>query len=92
MYKSKCSQVVFLLTVVILLPLANISCSQNRTYLTEQEKAWNPYKQRQVLVFGTTDGRRDTLTITMAEANRFPDGIGALRELMILKLHENQLK
>jgi hypothetical protein len=66
-------------TMVVLLGLVNTSCSQNRTYLTEQEKAWNPYIEGQVLVFGTSGGNMDTLVITRVEDKRFPDGIGALQ-------------
>src|SRR5687768_6355019 len=65
-------------TLIVLLALVNTSCSQNRTYLTEQEKAWNPYKEGQILVFGTSDGQMDTVAITRVEDKRFPDGIGAL--------------
>jgi hypothetical protein len=68
-----------LLIIVVLVTLVNISCSQDRTYLTEQEKAWNPYKGGQVLVFGTVDGHTDTLKITKVEEKRFPDGIGSLQ-------------
>ncbi len=32
-----------------------MSCSQNRTYLTGEEKAWNPYRKGQILVFGTPE-------------------------------------
>lgn len=66
-------------TMVVLLALVNTSCSQNRTYLTEREIAWNPYKTGQVLIFRTVEGRTDTLLITNAEDKHFPEGIGALR-------------
>jgi hypothetical protein len=61
----------------ILLMQATVSCSQSRTYLTEQEKGWNPYTKGQVLVFMAEDGRTDTLTISAVEDKQFPDGIGA---------------
>ena len=64
--------------VTALLAFINVSCSQNRTYLTEQEKEWNPYREGQILIFGTSDGRADTMAITRVEDKRFPDGIGAL--------------
>lgn len=62
-----------------MLTLVNISCSQSRTYLTDQEKAWNPYKEGQVLVFAKVNGSSDTMKITRAEDKQFPDGIGALQ-------------
>jgi len=68
-----------IVTISVMITLVNMSCSQNRTYLTEQEKAWNPYKEGQILVFGAVDGHTDTLVITKAEDKRFPDGIGALQ-------------
>jgi hypothetical protein len=66
-----------LITKTVLLAVINFSCSQNRTYLTDLEKAWNPYKEGQVLVFGTSNGLTDTLEITKAEDKQFADGIGA---------------
>jgi hypothetical protein len=65
------------LILIMLVMLVNMSCSQNRTYLTDQEKAWNAYREGQVLVFGTTDGRIDTVTVNEVQDRRFPDGLGA---------------
>ena len=72
--------------------IGNISCSQNRTYLTEQEKAWNTYKKGQALIFESFDGRTDTLTVTEADDKRFPDGFGAEKNerLRVLARLDNQ--
>jgi hypothetical protein len=59
--------------------LVTSSSCQNRTYLTDQEKAWNPYKSGQHLLFWIADGRIDSLVVTRSEANLFPDGLGALQ-------------
>ena len=67
------------ITVTVFFTIVNMSCSQNRTYLTQQEKAWNPYKGAQVLVFEAVNGRTDTLEITRVEDKQFPDGLGALQ-------------
>jgi hypothetical protein len=63
----------------VLIALVNTSCSQNRTYLTKGQTAWNPYKTGQVLIFGTAEGHTDTLVIANAEDKHFPEGIGAPR-------------
>jgi hypothetical protein len=66
-------------TVFAMLTLGNLSCSQNRTFLTQEEKAWNPYEIGQKLIFGTLDGRRDTMEITKSSDMQFADGIGSLQ-------------
>lgn len=69
---------IYIITAVMF-TLVTMACSQDRTYLTVDERAWNRYKEGQMLVFGTVEGRMDTLRITEVEGNRFPDGIGALQ-------------
>lgn len=51
------------------------SCFQNRTYLTDEEKSWNPYKIGQVLVFESSNFEKDTIIIEDIEFG-FPDGFG----------------
>ena len=53
------------------------SCSQNRTYLDEEEKNWNPYKKGQVLIFESVEYGRDSIQILELEF-RFPDGLGVV--------------
>jgi hypothetical protein len=66
-----------LLQFVILVSLVYTGCTQGRTYLTEQDKVWNPYREGDVLIFRSKDGQIDTIVITRIEANRFPEGLGA---------------
>lgn len=78
-WKSQRMTIRICLMITVIFTVVSMSCSQNRTYLTDQEKAWNPYKEGQILIFGTADGDLDTILITKAEGNRFPDGIGVLQ-------------
>ena len=50
---------------------------QNSSYLSDEEKDWNPYKAGQVLLFGTQDGRRDTIIISYVADHQFADGLAA---------------
>lgn len=63
--------------VIAIISFIGVACTQNRTYLTDLDKAWNPYKQGQVLIFGSSAGEVDTIEIQRIEDNRFPDGLGA---------------
>lgn len=63
----------------LVLAFGNNSCSQSRTFLTQEEKAWNPYREGQILVFGTVGGYIDTLKISSVEDDQFPEGLGALQ-------------
>ena len=54
-----------------------ISCAQNRSYLTKEEKSWNPYKKDQLLIFESSYKDRDTLRIEALNAD-FPDGLGVV--------------
>ena len=64
---------------IIMLTIVNMGCSQQRSFLTEQERLWNPYKVGQRLVFGTKGGLVDTVEITKVLDNQFPDGVGSLQ-------------
>lgn len=61
----------------IVLCATTICCSQTKTYLTDEERSWNPYKTGQNLVFRSSDGRYDTLEIVHVINSAFPDGFGA---------------
>lgn len=65
------------ITTIILLSIALSSCSQNRTYLTEEEKNWNPYKKGQVLIFELSNYEKDTIHIVDLDFG-FPDGLGVV--------------
>jgi hypothetical protein len=61
----------------IFLSATTICCGQTKTYLTDEERSWNPYKTGQNLVFRSSDGRYDTLEIVHVINSTFPDGFGA---------------
>lgn len=79
-----------ILAISIMMWLCCNGCSQNRTNLTDQEKKWNPYKERQLLIFGLVDGLTDTIKISSASDKIFPDGIGSLQNerLRVTALHK----
>ena len=81
-----------LISTITILSLVGIGCSQNRTYLTERDKIWNPYKEGQVLIFQSSNGEIDTIVITQIEDKRFPDGLGAEtnERLRVLAKLDNQ--
>jgi len=60
-----------------------ISCFQNKTYLTDEEKNWNPYKKGQTLVFESNAGLLDSILIEEVTYG-FPDGIGVVDKDEIL--------
>jgi hypothetical protein len=66
-----------LIAFVTVSSIVCIGCSQDRSYLATPDKAWNPYKAGSILIFTSSQGRTDTITITKIEDNRFPDGLGA---------------
>lgn len=63
--------------LVILLCICNLGCSQKKTFVSNELRNVNPYKVGQVLVFISSKGKKDTLTITNVEDGRFADAIGA---------------
>ena len=71
------------ITICFLLSIAISSCSQNRTYLTEKEKSWNPYKEGQVLIFESSNYEKDTIRIEDINFG-FPDGLGIVDYYEIL--------
>lgn len=64
-------------TGLLLLSMAFSSCSQNRTYLTDEEKSWNPYKEGQALIFESSNFDKDTILIKEVSFI-FPDGLGVV--------------
>ena len=52
-----------------------VLASCNRTYLTEEEKNWNPYKKGQKLLFKSQTGVLDSIVIEKLKYG-FPDGPG----------------
>lgn len=60
-----------------------ISCNENRTYLTKDEKNWNPYSKGQKLVFETRTGVLDSIFVEDIKFT-FPDGIGVINKNEIL--------
>ena len=66
------------LLVLTLLFCATASrCSKSRTYLTDEEKGWNPYKKGQTIIF-KSEGLLDSIFIEDV-LYKFPDGIGAMK-------------
>ncbi len=65
------------MTIGFLLCITISSCSQNRTYLTEEEKSWNPYKEGQLLIFESSNYEKDTIRIKVLDFG-FPDGLGVV--------------
>ena len=63
--------------IAVLLTFSLEGCSQERTLLSEEIKNINPYSVGQKLIFVSSFGIEDTLTITNVEGGRFPDAIGA---------------
>jgi len=57
--------------------LVAATACQNRVYLSDREKLWNPYRVGQKLVFHSTGDRYDTLEIIQVDNSAFSDGIGA---------------
>lgn len=53
------------------------ACGQNKSYLTIDEKLWNPYNSNQKLVFHSNNDLYDTLEISRVIDGTFPEGIGA---------------
>jgi hypothetical protein len=73
----------------LLLFVVICSCSQNRTFLTDEEVKWNPYDEGDVLVFESPGFERDTIYIKEVSFV-FPDGIGVVdynQSLRILANH-----
>lgn len=68
-------------TILVLLA----SCNENRTYLTEEEKGWNPYEKGQTLVFESREGILDSVFIEDVKYT-FPDGLGVVDKFEILKV------
>ena len=75
---NKKYNIVFLAITMLIL-----SCSENRTYLTEVEKEWNPYKKAQEIVFESSSGLLDSIFIEDINYD-FPDGIGVIDKYEIL--------
>ncbi len=65
--------------VFLFLLLSIGGCSQERSFLTDEEKFWNPYIDGMSLVFSSSGGINDTLTIINSNEIGFPDGIGSLK-------------
>ena len=60
-----------------------ISCNYNKTYLTDDEKSWNPYEKGQVIIFKTKTGILDSILIEEVTYG-FPDGLGVVDKYEIL--------
>lgn len=72
-----------MIIIIILLSIALSSCSQNRTYLTDKERNWNPYEKGQVLIFESSDNKLDSILIEDIKVS-FPDGLGVVDYYEIL--------
>lgn len=73
----------------LFLCIAIFSCSQNVTFLTDEEKEWNPYEDGDLLVFESSNFEKDTIYIKEV-AFVFPDGIGVVdynQSLRVLAEH-----
>ena len=68
---------------ILMLLTTMISCNYNRTYLTEDEKSWNPYTKGQVIIFETKAGLSDSILIEEVDYG-FPDGLGVIDKNEIL--------
>ena len=66
-----------MITIGLMLSIAMSLCSQNKTYLTDEEKRWNPYKEGQVLIFESSSYKKDTVYIMDLDFG-FPDGLGVV--------------
>lgn len=73
----------------LFLCIAIFSCSQNVTFLSDEEKNWNPYEDGDLLVFESSNFEKDTIYIKEV-AFVFPDGIGVVdynQSLRVLAEH-----
>jgi hypothetical protein len=60
-----------------------MSCFQSKTYLTKEEKQWNPYKKGQMIVFESNTKLLDSILIEDIKY-AFPDGLGVVDKNEIL--------
>ena len=60
--------------IVLILVICNSCFSQNRSFLTEEQKKWNPYRDGQVLIFKSNSNLVDSIHIIEGENLTFPDG------------------
>ena len=69
--------------IVIMIVLS--SCTDNKTYLVNDEKGWNPYVKGQKIVFESREGTLDSIRISDV-LHQFPDGLGVVDKYEILNV------
>jgi hypothetical protein len=79
------------ITIGLLLSIAMSSGSQHRTYLTDEEKTWNPYEEGDLLVFESSNFEKDTIYIKEVSFI-FPDGLGVVDYNQSLRITPTYLK
>lgn len=67
------------------------SCSR-KTFVSDEIKASNPYEVGQELIFESSNGLRNTITVTSVEDNRFPQGLGQFpnERMVVLGFRESK--
>jgi len=66
------------INTLIVISFLLIGCG-SKTYLTEDEKRYNPYKEGDVLIFQNNENKLDTIFINSINDNLFPDAPGPLK-------------
>lgn len=70
---------------MLLSSLILTSCIQKKTYLTEEEKKWNPYKKGQKIIFESNEAELDSIYIDDV-LYQFPEGLGVNNQYEILSV------
>ena len=64
--------------LIILFIILFVNCGKN-VELSDEERNWNPYRLNETLVFESSNGLIDSLTISELDDNIYPDGPGPMK-------------